>query len=38
MANSYNPEKTLTLQGCYETVIVKVVSHKQGMFFHVYFS
>ena len=26
MANSYNPKFTLTLQGCYETVMFKVVS------------
>ena len=37
MANSYNPEFTLTLQGCYITAMVFVVYHGVRMFFRVYF-
>ena len=33
MANSYNPEFTLTLQGCYITVMVFVVYIGVRMFF-----
>ena len=32
MANSYNPEFTLTLQGCYITVMVFGVYHGVRMF------
>ena len=38
MANSYNPEFTLTLQGCYITAMVFGVYHGVRTFFHVYFS
>ena len=38
MANSYNPEFTLTLQGCYITVMVFGVYHGVRMFFRIYFS
>ena len=38
MANSYNPEFTLTIQGCYITTMVIGVYHGVRMFFRVYFS